>query len=76
MVKKYDKWISVKDEWPKLGQKVLLFSCGSIQEDIYMLDKFDENDCEIEYFWSTESICKCLDFSENDYWMPLPEPPK
>lgn len=71
------EWISVKDILPSIGQKVILFSNGVVQEDIYQLDAGDTSDyCALQYFWARDDIDVCPDVSVNDFWMPLPKPPE
>ena len=66
-----NKWISVKDQLPRLGQKVILFSNGVVQEEIYTYDQSD--DCAD--FWDRSELDESPTIQESDYWMPLPEPP-
>lgn len=61
------KWISVNDERPKLGQRVLLFSNGVVQENIFMYDEDDDGT-----FWSNELLGEFPTCKHSDYWMPLP----
>ena len=70
------EWIRVEDECPAIGQKVILFSNGVVQEDIYMFDGGDVSDYSPpEYFWSREDLDDCPLISPDDRWMPLPSPP-
>ena len=68
-----DNWISVGDALPLIGQPVLLFANGVIQNAIFYLD----GDGPTNYFWSS-----LLDIDELPevgfalYWMPLPQPPE
>ena len=64
------KWISVKERLPKVGERVLLFS-GVLQNELY---EFDE--CEGKHYWYREELDSAIFIKDNDYWMPLPEPPK
>ena len=61
----------MNDEWPQLGQKVLIISNGTVQEETYT---FDQGESDI--FWSRDDLDECpeVDF-EKDRWMPLPEKP-
>ena len=69
------EWIRVNDERPKIGQKVILFSNGVVQQDIYMYDQGDINDCEVSTFWSRDYLDECLILKDDDMWIPLPPPP-
>ena len=69
------EWISVNDERPKIGQKVILFSNGVVQQDIYMYDQGDINDCEVSTFWSRDDLDECPILKDDDMWIPLPPPP-
>ena len=71
-----DKWISVDNVMPRIGQKVLLLSNGVVQEDIYIFDKSDINDYEQSLFWSREDLDECPEIKPEDKWQPLPSPPK
>ena len=68
-------WISVNDERPKIGQKVILFSNGVVQQDIYVYDQGDINDYEVSLFWSRDDLDECPILKDDDMWMPLPSPP-
>jgi len=67
-----NEWISIKDKWPRLGQKVLLYSNGVVQNEIYYLNQGDE----VGYFWDRDDLDNSPLVIEDDYWMPLPAPPK
>jgi len=69
------EWISVNDERPKIGQKVILFSNGVVQQDIYMYDQGDINDYEVSTFWSRDDLDECPILKDDDMWIPLPPPP-
>lgn len=62
-------WINMDEDEPLLGQKVLVYRAQKPVEIMSML--FLDN----EYWWRNyaDEIFKVYD---NDYWMPLPEPPK
>jgi len=68
-------WIDVDEEMPVIGQKVILFANGVVQEEIYMLDAFD-NDLYNTYYWSRDDLEDCPFVKSGQLWMPLPEPPK
>ena len=71
------EWISVKDNSPEIGQKVLLFSNGVVQEEIYTYDMADTNDYGgISHFWSREDLDECPELKEDDMWQPLPGAPE
>lgn len=63
------RWINMDEDEPLLGQKVLVYRAQKPVEIMSML--FVDN----EYWWRNyaDEIFKVYD---NDYWMPLPEPPK
>ncbi len=68
---KYEpKWISVNDQRPKLGQRVLVFSNGVVQEDIFMYDEDDDGT-----FWSSELLDEFPPCAHSDFWMALPSSP-
>jgi hypothetical protein len=68
-----DKWISAKNELPKIGQKVLLLTDDTVQEEIYMYDESDINDWTICQFWSREDVDNNKVLDINDKWQPLPK---
>ena len=63
------RWINMDEDEPLLGQKVLVYRAQKPVEIMSML--YLDN----EYWWRNyaDEIFKVYD---NDYWMPLPEPPK
>lgn len=65
------EWISVKERFPKLGQKVILFSNGVVQEEVYMLDEGEE----VDKFWSRDDLDVSPLVDADDFWQPLPAPP-
>jgi len=73
-----DKWTSVEDSLPAIGQPVILFSNGDVQNEIYTLDAGDVSDYETEYFWINNHI-DCSEESykvdPKQYWMALPHRP-
>lgn len=71
-----DVWVGADGELPAIGQKVILFSNGVVQEEIYMLDAHDRSDMYIEYFWSRDYIEDSIEIKQTDRWAPLPQPPK
>jgi hypothetical protein len=64
-------WTSVKDDLPRLGQKIILLSNGVVQEETYSLDRGDEGGD----FWARDELDKCPPVQPEDYWKPLPKPP-
>ena len=71
------EWISVEDRLPAIGQRVVLFSNGVVQEEIYTFDSRNTSDyTPLEYFWGREDLENCPLINNNDCWMPLPKPPK
>lgn len=64
--------ISVKDQLPLLGQRVLLFSNGVIQKELYTYDQSDS----CANFGDRDDIDESPLISDTDFWMSLPEPPK
>lgn len=70
-----NKWISTKDELPKIGQKVILFSNGVVQDEMFELEW---DDCNVggDYYWFRDDLDECpITNFKSDMWMPLPEPP-
>ena len=64
-------WQAINNEnWniPKLGQRVILFSNGVIQNDSYTLDRGDDG-----YFWSRDDVDECPEVKAGDAWMPWPD---
>lgn len=55
------EWISVKDRLPKIGERVLIWTCQTLEAVMYEKGKFNRFGADIDY--ATQ-------------WMPLPEPPK
>lgn len=71
------EWISVEDDSPHIGQKVLLSINGVVQEEIYTYDMADTNDHGgISHFWSRDDLDECPELQERDKWQPLPLEPK
>lgn len=68
-------WKSVKDELPKIGQKVILFSNGVVQEETFMFDMADKNDLETECFWSRDDLEECPELQQSDFWQSIPTTP-
>lgn len=71
-----DGWNVVTNEnWniPKLGQRVILFSNGVVQNESYTLDQVDgELGCGY-YFWNRDDLDECPEVKAGDMWMPWPE---
>lgn len=61
--------VITNENWniPKLGQRVILFSNGAIQNDSYTLDRGDDG-----YFWSRDDVDECPEVKAGDAWMPWP----
>jgi len=69
-------WVSVEDKCPAIGQKVILYSNGVVQEEIYIFDSGDTSDyAPQEYFWGRDDIEDCPLVKNSDCWMPLPNKP-
>lgn len=77
---KYDEllvrdWVSVDDEIPAIGEKVILFANGVVHQETFELDAADIGDFHTEYFWA----CECLDefpkVESGQFWMRLPSKP-
>lgn len=62
--------VITNENWniPKLGQRVILFSNGVIQNDSYTLDQGDDG-----YFWSRDDVDECPEVKAGDAWMPWPD---
>ena len=67
-------WVDIDVERPAIGQKVILFAKGVVQEEIYMLD-MDGDDYSDEYFWSRDELEECPLVKSGQMWMPLPKAP-
>jgi len=70
------EWISVKDELPSIGQRVILFANGVVQNELYVLDAHDPSDFHIEYFWAREDTGDDWKISDDHFWMRMPAPPE
>ena len=68
-------WISVDEELPALGEKVLLFANGVVQEEIYTMDEADQSDYYSKRYWSRDDFEECPFVKSGQFWMRLPEPP-
>lgn len=66
----YENW-----NLPNIGQHVILYSNGGVQEDTYMLDQCDSDYGVGTYFWSREELDECPEVKPGDAWMPLPAAP-
>lgn len=64
------KFTRCSERLPELGQKVIIYSAGVIQEEIYELDQADDGFGGGEYFWSRDGLDECppVDF-EDDQWI-------
>ena len=71
------EWISIDDHWPSIGQKVILFGNGVVQEDIYMFDAGDCSDYgQCDYFFCRDDLDESISIQSGQFWMALPKPPK
>lgn len=69
-------WVDVRDELPAIGQRVILFSNGVVQNEIFTLDAGDVSDYSPpEYFWSRDELEDCPLVEDGQKWMPLPKAP-
>ncbi len=68
------KWTSIKEKLPRYGEPVLLFSQGIVQTEIFRLCRKVTG----EFCWSFENFEEedGPSISPDDFWMPLPSPPK
>ena len=64
------EWISVKDRLRESGQKVILFSNGIVQEEIF---DYDEDD--FAKYWDRSDMDEVAPLKQTDFWIPLPDPP-
>lgn len=67
---KMAKFTRCSERLPELGQKVIIYSAGVIQEEIYELDQADDGFGGGEYFWSRDGLDEFppVDF-EDDQWI-------
>jgi hypothetical protein len=70
------KWISVEDRLPSIGEKVILFANGVVQEEIFVMDEADISDYTTIRFWGRDDLENCPKVESGQRWMPLPEPPE
>lgn len=63
------RWINMDEDEPPLGQKVLVYRAQKPVEIMSML--YQDN----EYWWRND-VDEIFKIYDNDYWMPIPEPPK
>ena len=66
-------WISVENGLPAMGEKVILFANGVVQEETYTVDHGDE--VGAKFFWSRDGLDECPPVKDTDKWMSLPNPP-
>lgn len=63
---------------PAVGQQIILFANGVVQEETHYLYEHDPSDWHKHYYWANNH-CDCTEDTyeiKNDHkWMPLPEPP-
>lgn len=67
---KTTKFIRCSERLPELGQKVIIYSAGVIQEETYELDQAVDGFRVGEYFWNRDDLDECppVDF-EDDQWI-------
>lgn len=66
-----DGWISVKNELPHYGQRVLLYSGGVVQNETYTFDEGEQGGP----FWDRDDLDEGVSMKESDFWQPLPRQP-
>jgi len=71
---KTSEWTSVKDRLPMIGQTVILFANGVVQEEMYMLGTTGH--APLEYFWNRKGNAVCPLLSPGQMRALLPEPPE
>lgn len=59
------------DNFPRIGEKVILKLRGVVQHETYELDQGDDGLGGGEYFWTRDDIDQCPAFSDQDEWIPL-----
>lgn len=67
-----DGWIRCRDQLPKLGQRVELFSQDVVQ---HMMPLFDEDDDGLFWDFEVHDYNPPVDISR-DQWRPMPQPPQ
>lgn len=71
------KWISVKDDLPKIGQLVFIkFKAGKLYNYSQHTEAYLDNDSPSNGLWWEHLGGEAWDFGDVAYWMPLPEGPK
>ena len=70
-----DKWISVEERLPAIGERVLLFD-SVVQHETYWFDAYDSSDYTTEFFWDSELLEEGVDIEPNQMWQPLPPAPE
>ena len=68
-------WISVDEQLPAIGEKVILFANGVVQQEIYTMDEADISDYYSERFWMRDELEECPKAESGQYWQRLPKPP-
>ena len=66
------EWTSVDDCLPVLGQRVILFANGVIQNESFIMDEADVSDLRSERFWSRDDLDECPKIESGQFWMPWP----
>ena len=66
------EWIKIKNKQPDNYQKVDLYRNGERAADLYYVPA----DNTWPAHWTQHIGIRMLDVDPNDYWMPLPPPPK
>ena len=69
-------WVPTKLQLPAVGERVILFGNGVVQQEIYYLDAADKSDFYIEYFWARDELEEGVEVTDDQFWLPLPTPPK
>ena len=69
-------WIDVEVQLPAIGQRVILFDNGVVQNDTYYLDAGDVSDYHTEYFWDREDMDEAVPIKKGQMWIAMPSKPK
>ena len=66
----YWQWVSVEDEWPDIGQYILVYhKDGVMQCAQYLISGYDDRGLWVlDHYYEEQG--------EITHWMPLPEPPE
>jgi len=71
----YLSWHDADKELPALGEKVILYANGVVQEEIYTMDVADISDYPTELFWSRDDLEECPKIESGQWWARLPSGP-